>query len=112
VAPAGFKDVWIITSSTLLLILAVIALQLYRRRRLWTQASMLGTAVHIAPDLGPAVVGFLAPRIVMPLWLTRSPHSEQAAVIAHEKCHIRAGDPQLFTVALCLLVFMPWNLPL
>jgi hypothetical protein len=36
----------------------------------------------------------------------------QAEVIAHERAHLSAGDPQLFTVALCLLVFMPWNLPL
>jgi bla regulator protein BlaR1 len=106
------KDAWITASSTMLLMLVAIAIQLYRLRRVWAQATMLGTAVHIAPDMGPAVVGFLAPAIVVPVWLTRSAHSEQAAVIAHEKCHLRAGDPQLFTVALCLLVFMPWNLPL
>ena len=106
------KGAWIITSSTMLLILVAIGIQLYRRRRVWAQATMLGTAVHIAPDIGPAVVGFLAPGIVVPLWLTRSAHSEQSAVIAHEKCHMRAGDPQLFTIALSLLVFMPWNLPL
>jgi bla regulator protein BlaR1 len=106
------KDAWIIASSTMVLMLAVIGIQLYRRRRVWAQATMLGTAVHIAPDMGPAVVGFLSPGIVVPLWLTRSAYAEQAAVIAHEKCHMRAGDPQLFAVALCLLVFMPWNLPL
>jgi bla regulator protein blaR1 len=36
----------------------------------------------------------------------------QSAVIAHEQSHLDAGDPQLFTFALALLVFMPWNLPL
>jgi hypothetical protein len=38
--------------------------------------------------------------------------SHQAAVIAHEQSHLEAHDPQLFTLALALLVFMPWNLPL
>ena len=38
--------------------------------------------------------------------------SHQAAVIAHEQSHLEARDPQLFTLALALLVFMPWNLPL
>jgi bla regulator protein BlaR1 len=51
------KDAWIIASSTMLLMLVVIGIQLYRRRRIWAQATMLGTAVHIAPDMGPAVVG-------------------------------------------------------
>ena len=36
----------------------------------------------------------------------------QSAVIAHEQSHLDARDPQLFTLALALLVFMPWNLPL
>ena len=38
--------------------------------------------------------------------------AHQSAVIAHEQSHLEAGDPQLFTFALALLVFMPWNLPL
>ena len=38
--------------------------------------------------------------------------THQTAVIAHEQSHLDARDPQLFTFALALLVFMPWNLPL
>jgi hypothetical protein len=33
-------------------------------------------------------------------------------VIAHEQAHLAGRDPQLLTVALFLLVLMPWNLPL
>jgi hypothetical protein len=33
-------------------------------------------------------------------------------VIAHEESHLAAHDPQVLTVALFLLVLMPWNLPL
>jgi hypothetical protein len=58
------------------------------------------------------VVGLIRPRIVVPAWLTQSSAREQAAVIAHEQSHLDAHDPALLTVALCLLVFMPWNLPL
>jgi hypothetical protein len=36
----------------------------------------------------------------------------QAAIISHEQSHLEARDPQLLTVALFLLVLMPWNLPL
>jgi bla regulator protein BlaR1 len=48
----------------------------------------------------------------VPAWLTQSSAREQAAVIAHEQSHLDARDPALLTVALCLLVFMPWNLSL
>jgi hypothetical protein len=33
-------------------------------------------------------------------------------VIAHEQAHLAGYDPQLLTLALCLVVLMPWNLPL
>ena len=58
------------------------------------------------------MVGLLRPRIVVPRWVTMALPSHQAAVIAHEQSHLDARDPQLFTLALALLVFMPWNLPL
>ena len=73
---------------------------------------MSGADVYVAPDAGPAVVGLLQPRIVIPEWIMRAPASQQSMVIAHERSHIEAGDQRLLTTALCLLVFMPWNLPL
>jgi hypothetical protein len=48
----------------------------------------------------------------VPTWLTETPASHQAMVIAHEQAHLARHDPQVLTVALCLLVLMPWNLPL
>jgi hypothetical protein len=62
--------------------------------------------------VGPAVVGLVRPRIVVPRWVTMALPSHQASVIAHEQSHLEARDPQLFTLALAFLVFMPWNLPL
>jgi bla regulator protein blaR1 len=106
------KSAWLTVSTLMLLVLVVNGVQLFRRRRAWKRGSMQGATVHVAADVGPAVVGFLAPGIVVPAWLEEAPVREQAAVIAHEKSHMTAGDPQLFTVALCLLVFMPWNVPL
>ena len=71
-----------------------------------------GAQVYVTEDVGPAVVGLLRPRIVVPRWVTMALPTHQAAVIAHEQSHLEARDPQLFTLALALLVFMPWNLPL
>jgi bla regulator protein BlaR1 len=107
-----FKGAWLMVSALMLLVLMVHGAQLYRRMRSWKPARIEGRQVLVAPDVGPAVVGFIRPRIVLPAWLTETARPHQAAVVAHEQSHLAAGDAQLFTVALCLLVFMPWNLPL
>ncbi|MEO6078466.1 MAG: M56 family metallopeptidase [Steroidobacteraceae bacterium] len=106
------KNAWLLVSVGMLLVLVVNGVQLYRRKRIWRRGEMTGAPVYVAPDVGPAVVGFLHPSIVVPAWLTESPPRTQASVMAHERAHLQANDPQLFTIALCLLVFMPWNLPL
>jgi hypothetical protein len=103
---------WLAASSVMLLLIAASAVQLYWRRRRWERAVIAGVSVYVAPGVGPAVVGLLRPRIVLPPWVVEATPSLQADVIAHEQAHLAARDPQLLTVALCLLVFMPWNLPL
>jgi bla regulator protein blaR1 len=106
------KSVWMAVSVAMLLGLIASAVHLHVRKRRWTAGTLLGTAVFFAPDVGPAVVGLLRPRIVVPRWLLSSSTSQQEAVMAHERSHIDAGDARLFTAALFLLLFMPWNLPL
>src|SRR5262249_40212562 len=106
------QDAWIAVSVALLVALAVNGALVYRRKRGWRRGTVAGVRVYIAPDAGPAVVGLLRPRIVVPEWLTQAAPSRQAIVIAHERAHLLAHDPQLLTVALCLVVLMPWNLPL
>jgi hypothetical protein len=71
-----------------------------------------GAGVYVARDTGPAVVGILRPRIVIPAWILRAPPAQQAMVIAHERSHVEAGDQRLLAAALCVLVCMPWNVPL
>ena len=96
----------------MLAVLVASGAHLFWRKRRWSLGTVGGTSVYLASDVGPAVVGLIRPRIVVPAWLTQSSAREQAAVIAHEQSHLDAHDPALLTVALCLLVFMPWNLPL
>jgi len=103
---------WLSVSLLMLGVLLVHGVQLYRRKRAWRRTHIEGRAVMVTDDIGPAVVGFLRPAIVIPAWLAQADRSRQTQVIAHEQSHLAAGDPQLFTIALCLLVFMPWNLPL
>jgi beta-lactamase regulating signal transducer with metallopeptidase domain len=106
------KQLWLGVSIAMLLALIGSGVQLFSRKRKWRLENVAGTEVLVTGDVGPAVVGLLRPRIVVPRWVTMALPTHQTAVIAHEKSHLEARDPQLFTFALALLVFMPWNLPL
>jgi bla regulator protein BlaR1 len=103
---------WVVVSAALFAALVLNGAQVFWRKRRWRSGTVAGAWVYIAPDVGPAVVGLLRPRIVVPTWLTETPPSHQAMVIAHEQAHVAGHDPQVLTVALFLLVLMPWNLPL
>ena len=103
---------WIVVSVALLAALVLNGLQLVWRKRRWRIVTIAGVSVYIARDVGPAVVGLLRPRIVVPDWLLEASRSRQVMVLTHEQSHLAAYDPQLLTVALFLLVLMPWNLPL
>ena len=109
---AMFHRIWLAISLVVLAGLVFSGCLLYWRKRLWVTGIFSGTSVLIAPDVGPAVVGLLRPRIVIPSWLLQESPARQQSVLAHEQSHLDAGDPQMLTIALCLLVVMPWNLPL
>jgi bla regulator protein blaR1 len=106
------KGMWWSTSILMILTIMASAAHLQWRKRQWTSASVCGLSIYISTDIGPAVVGLLRPRIVLPVWLLDSPDEQQAAAIAHEQSHIEARDPALLTIALCLIALMPWNMPL
>lgn len=63
-------------------------------------------------DKGPALVGALNPRIVVPADFDRrySPQ-QQSLIMAHERCHLRRGDAQL-TLLGCLFRCFFWFNPL
>lgn len=109
---AAARAAWLLLSLLAAGALGLSSLSLWRRRRRWTEGEMAGAAVLVAPDAGPAVVGVLRPRIVVPRWLLASPASRQALVLAHEQSHIVAGDQRLLAFCWLLLVAMPWNAPL
>ena len=106
------QRLWAAASLAIMVALAVGAIALQLRKRRWTRQAMAGADVLVAPDAGPAVVGLVRPRIVVPGWLLESPPLQQSLVIAHEQSHVDARDPQLLACAIAVLALMPWNLPL
>ena len=60
---ALFHKIWLAISLVMLAGLVLSGCLLYWRKRLWVLGSFSGTSVLISPDVGPAVVGLLRPRI-------------------------------------------------
>lgn len=106
------RRAWLGVSGLMLAALIGSGVLLFRRVRTWRLQSIAGMQVYVSENIGPAVVGLLRPRIVVPVWLLTAPEAQQSAVIAHEQSHMEAGDPRMLTIALSLLVLMPWNFPL
>jgi beta-lactamase regulating signal transducer with metallopeptidase domain len=103
---------WITTSAIALGAFLGAFIVLRTRRASWKTATVDGHTAWIARDVGPAVVGILRPRIVLPEWALRLGEKDRGFVLRHETEHIRAGDPRLLLVAGLLLVAMPWNVAL
>jgi hypothetical protein len=93
-------------------IIILSALRLSQPRRRWSTTVVNGVPVFVSHDLGPAVIGVLRYRIVVPAWVLEVPSSERDLILAHEREHATAGDPALLVLAMVLLALMPWNVAL
>lgn len=100
---------WAATSAAVLLALLVHALVLRRRARGWRWRTVDDVGMWVAPDAGPAVVGFLRSRIVLPQWVLERSGAERSMVLVHECEHLRARDPRLVLGALLVAAALPWN---
>jgi hypothetical protein len=103
---------WSGMSTLLLTAYVVMAGRLARRARRWSRYAGSPDQVLVSVDTGPAVFGLLRPRIVVPRWFEAAPGSTQDLVLAHERQHLVARDPQLLAAALLVAALFPWNLAL
>jgi hypothetical protein len=100
---------WASASALMVLTLSLGMLWVSRHKRGWRNGTICGERVCIAPDTGPAVIGLLRSRIVVPEWLLRMSQAQQEYTLAHERSHLEARDPLVIAVSLGLLALMPWN---
>ena len=103
---------WALSSATVLLWLMRASLRFKSTARIWRRRHLGNAAVWITDEVGPAVLGVMKPRIVIPRWLLETPADMRSMVFRHEREHIAAGDPLVLRAALLLLSLAPWNLPL
>jgi len=109
VLDAPIRELWVLASGLLLIGFLVSAIRLARQARGWRQARLHGVGVRISHATGPAVVGILRPRIVLPSWVQEIPGFDVRLILRHEMEHLRAGDPPLMFGAFLLTVLFPWN---
>src|SRR6266404_4974784 len=69
-----------------------------------------GVPVVVTDAAGPATVGLLRSRVLVPRWVLALPGIERRYVVRHEEEHRRAHDARLLFVASLPLLLMPWNL--
>ena len=106
------RTTWIASSGIVALALGVAYASMLRRQRAWRHDTLLGHRVLTTTDIGPAVVGFVWPRIVIPEWALALPDRERRLMLEHELQHLSAGDPKLLLFAGLIVILFPWNVAL
>jgi TonB-dependent SusC/RagA subfamily outer membrane receptor len=107
-----FVGLWLVSSAVLFVWVFLCAARLRRERGGWREVQIEQTRLLVSTDRGPAVIGFLRPRIVLPEWVLSLDARARALVLRHELEHVRAGDAQLLLFATLVPFVLPWNLPL
>lgn len=100
---------WLLTSLVLVVRWAVTATRLARLTRSCPVETVDGIRVSLTSDLGPAVAGWMRPRILVPAWLMSMPQPQRSLVLLHEEEHLRARDPLLILASRVACILAPWN---
>jgi TonB family protein len=80
------------------------------RRRRWRERKVDGVRVLVSTDTGPAVVGWIRGRIVLPEWVVcDADPSVRRMILQHETEHLVAGDPRMLALALAAVALVPWS---
>ena len=69
-----------------------------------------GVPIIVTDQLGPATVGLMRSRVLVPRWVLALPGMQRRYVLRHEEEHRRAHDVHLLLFASLPLLLMPWNL--
>lgn len=107
---APLRTGWMLASGAAALAWLAAWAALERRRRGWSAEQVDGVDVLVSDRTGPAVVGLLRGRIVVPAWVLRDTDpGARALLLEHEAEHLRAGDPRLLALGLVCVTLMPWS---
>ena len=100
---------WCLLSALVLALLVIVSRRVRLARRSWPLAAVHGVPVRVARSVGPAVIGFARPEIVVPGWLLLRSAEEQRLVIVHEGEHVMARDQLLLIGGWIVVAMLPWH---
>jgi TonB family protein len=103
---------WVLVSTLLIGRLTLAIWYVRRGQTSWKKTRIDGMDVHVAPSVGPAVVGLHPMRVVLPEWVLELEPPLRALVLRHEAEHQGARDPYLLLVATLVTALIPWNVAL
>ena len=78
-------------------------------RRRWPRGRIDGTNVYLSRRFGPALVGIVAPKPVIPAWVLETEPDARAAILRHEREHARARDHLALLYAGLVAAAFPWS---
>jgi beta-lactamase regulating signal transducer with metallopeptidase domain len=99
----------LLCGSAAVIYLAVMLGRLRRVARRCEPRDLDGHRVLISDDIGPALIGIIRPRVIVPRWVLSLSIAERRDILAHEGEHASAGDPALVGVAALTVALLPWN---
>ncbi len=104
-----FLFLWLGGSSVILLGVLWTSLGLRRAAATWQRQRLGDEEVLVSDGLGPAVLGFFRPIIVLPPWVLAVGEEKLEMILLHEREHRASRDPALLTLALLMVAVTPWN---
>jgi beta-lactamase regulating signal transducer with metallopeptidase domain len=115
---ADINRLWIIISGMLLVwaltnamrVSHIVSVSRTARRDPRQPTIVDGVPVVVTDAAGPATVGLLRSRVLVPRWVLALPGMQRRYILRHEEEHRRAHDARLLFVASLPLLLMPWNL--
>lgn len=112
------NQTWLIASGVLILWGLATAVRVWflvnrsRDEDASSPASIDGVPVVVTDVVGPATVGVLRSRVVVPRWVLALPSVQRSYVLRHEDEHRKSHDALLLFIASLALILTPWNLAL
>jgi beta-lactamase regulating signal transducer with metallopeptidase domain len=100
---------WVAGSTAVLAVLCTILVAMACARRRWPPARVDGMDVHPSRRFGPALVGIVAPKPVIPSWVLQEEPAARAAILRHEQEHARARDHLALLYAGLVAAAFPWS---
>lgn len=113
---AGIAVAWALTSTLLICWTVVNAgwishlVRVARTRTRGLAPSVVGDVPVVFTDsIGPATVGVLRSRILLPRWVLAMPDAQRQYIVRHEDEHRRSHDATLLFVASLSVILLPWS---